>query len=115
MAPASQQAVHFASQAIAAGDIGYAIASGAESMTRAPMFSDTGNGACFEVNPDLLEKQDLVHQGESAERIAQKWQISREDLDAFATESHRRAGAAAREGKTRRSYPQQVSTPTITR
>ena len=45
MCGSSQQAVHFASQAIAAGDIGYAIASGAESMTRAPMFSDTGNGA----------------------------------------------------------------------
>src|SRR5215210_5637154 len=67
MCGSSQQAVHFASQAIAAGDIGYAIASGVESMTRAPMFSDTGNCASgFEVNPDLLEKQDLVHQGESA-------------------------------------------------
>src|ERR671911_2588980 len=85
MCGSSQQAAHFASQAVAAGDISYAIASGAESMTRAPMFSDTGDGETgFEVNPDLLEKQDLVHQGESAERIAQKWKISREDLDAFA-------------------------------
>ena len=106
MCGSSQQAAHFASQAIAAGDIAYAIASGAESMTRAPMFSDTGNGASgFEVNPDLLEKQDLIHQGESAERIAQKWQISREDLDAFATESHRRASAAAREGKNKEILP----------
>jgi acetyl-CoA acyltransferase len=100
MCGSSQQAAHFASQAIAAGDICYAIASGAESMTRAPMFSDTGNGASgFEINPDLLEKQDLIHQGESAERIAEGWKISRQDLDAFATESHRRASAAAREGK----------------
>jgi acetyl-CoA acyltransferase len=106
MCGSSQQAAHFASQAIAAGDIGYAIASGVESMTRAPMFSDTGNGASgFEVNPDLLEKQDLIHQGESAERIADKWQISREDLDAFATESHRRASAAAREGKNKEILP----------
>jgi acetyl-CoA acetyltransferase family protein len=106
MCGSSQQAAHFASQAIAAGDIGYAIASGVESMTRAPMFSDTGNGASgFEVNPDLLEKQDLVHQGESAERIADKWQISREDLDAFASESHRRASAAAREGKNTEVLP----------
>src|SRR5215217_4981410 len=100
MCGSSQQAVHFASQAIAAGDLGYAIASGVESMTRAPMFSDTGNGASgFEINPDLLEKQDLIHQGESAERIAEGWKISRQDLDAFATESHRRASAAVREGK----------------
>jgi acetyl-CoA acyltransferase len=100
MCGSSQQAVHFASQAIAAGDIGYAIASGVESMTRAPMFSDTGNGAPgLEINPDLLERQDLIHQGQSAERIAEGWKISRQDLDAFATESHRRASAAAREGK----------------
>jgi len=100
MCGSSQQAVHFASQAIAAGDLGYAIASGVESMTRAPMFSDTGNGASgFEINPDLLEKQSLIHQGESAERIAERWKISRQDLDYFATESHRRASAAVREGK----------------
>jgi len=106
MCGSSQQAAHFASQAVAAGDISYAIASGAESMTRAPMFSDTGDGETgFAVNPDLLEKQDLVHQGESAERTAEKWKISREDLDAFATESHRRASAAAREGKNKEILP----------
>ena len=106
MCGSSQQAAHFASQAVAAGDISYAIASGAESMTRAPMFSDTGDGETgFAVNPDLLEKQDLVHQCESAERIAEKWKISREDLDAFATESHRRASAAAREGKNKEILP----------
>src|SRR4051812_26811251 len=100
MCGSSQQAAHFASQAIAAGDIGYAVASGVESMTRAPMFSDTGNGASgFQINPDLLEKQDLIHQGESAERIAEGWKIPRQDLDAFATESHGRASAAAREGR----------------
>jgi acetyl-CoA acyltransferase len=106
MCGSSQQAAHFASQAVAAGDIRYAIASGAESMTRAPMFSDTGDGETgFAVNPDLLEKQDLVHQGESAERIAEKWKLSREDLDAFAIESHRRASAAAREGKNKEVLP----------
>src|SRR5919107_956347 len=106
MCGSSQQAAHFASQAVAAGDISYAIASGAESMTRAPMFSDTGDGISgYEVNPDLLEKRELVHQGESAERIAEKWKISREDLDAFATESHRRASAAAREGKNKEILP----------
>ena len=98
MCGSSQQAVHFASQAIAADDIDYAVASGVESMTRAPMFSDVGSG--YEaLNPDLLGKQDLIHQGESAERIAEKWRITREDVDALSAESHRRASEAALENK----------------
>lgn len=98
MCGSSQQAVHFASQAIAAGDMAYAIGCGIESMTRAPMFSDIGGG--FEkLNPDLLEKQELIHQGESAERIADKWEISRDDVDALSARSHHRASAAARDEK----------------
>src|ERR671921_214210 len=104
MCGASKQAVHFASQAIAAGDIVYAIGSGVESMTRAPMFSDIGEG--YEaLNPDLLEKQELVHQGESAERIADEWEITREDVDALAAESHRRASEASRENKNAEILP----------
>ena len=62
MCGSSQQAVHFAAQAIAAGDMTYAVGSGVESMTRTPMFSDLGGapdaGSGFErLNPDLLEKQ----------------------------------------------------------
>ncbi len=92
----SQQAFHFASQAIAAGDMEYAIGSGVESMTRTPMFSDRGGvtdgGSVSEWrNPDLLEKYDFVHQGESAERIAEEWGITREDVDALSAESHKRA------------------------
>ena len=98
MCGSSQQAVHFASQAIAAGDVSYAVASGVESMTRAPMFSDIGEGYQA-LNPDLLGKQDLVHQGESAERIAEQWSITRDDVDALAAESHRRASEAALENK----------------
>ncbi len=111
MCGSSQQAVHFASQAIAAGDIDYAIGSGVESMTRVPMFSDlggvpdAGSGGYALLNPDLLEKQELIHQGESAERIADKWKISREDVDALSTESHRRAGEAAREGRNKEILP----------
>src|ERR671921_2604118 len=86
MCGSSQQAAHFASQAIAAGDMTYAIGSGVESMTRVPMFSDLGEG--YEaLNPDLFEKQELIHQGESAERIADEWEIAREDVDGLATES----------------------------
>ncbi len=104
MCGSSQQAIHFASQAIAAGDICYAVASGVESMTRAPMFSDIGEG--YEaLNRDLLGKQDLVHQGESAERIAEQWSITREDVDALAAESHRRASEAALENKNAEMLP----------
>ena len=92
MCGSSQQAVHFASQAIAAGDMGYAIGCGVESMSRAPMFSDIGGG--FErLNPDLLEKQELIHQGESAERIADRWSVTREDADSLSAQSHHRASA----------------------
>ena len=67
------------------------------------MFSDIGGApdanSVFEaLNPELLEQQELVHQGESAERIADKWSITREDADALSAESHRRAGAAAGNG-----------------
>ena len=102
MCGSSQQAVHFAAQAVAAGDMGYAIGCGVESMTRVPMFSDLGGvpdaGSVFStLNPDLLERWELIHQGESAERIAERWNVSRESADALSAESHRLAGEAARE------------------
>ncbi len=110
MCGSSQQAVHFAAQAIAAGDMTYAVGSGVESMTRTPMFSDLGGapdaGSGFErLNPDLLEQQEIVHQGESAERIASTWGISREDVDALSTRSHERASEAAREGRNTEILP----------
>ncbi len=110
MCGSSQQAVHFASQAIAAGDISYAIGCGVESMTRVPMFSDLGGvpdaGSVFgNLNPELLEKQDLIHQGESAERIADEWDINREDVDSLAAESHHRASEAARDASNAEIMP----------
>jgi len=93
MCGSGQQAVHFAAQAVAAGDVGYAIGAGVESMTRVPMFSDLGGG--FEVlNPELLKRYELIHQGESAERIAEQWSLTRSQLDQFAAESHHRASVA---------------------
>jgi acetyl-CoA acetyltransferase family protein len=97
MCGSGQQAVHFAAQAIAAGDMRYAIGAGVENMTRVPMFSSLGGG--FEVlNPDLLSKYELIHQGESAERLADIWDISRQAVDEFSAESHRRAAQAAQSG-----------------
>jgi len=93
-----QQAVHFAAQAIAAGDHDYVLASGVESMTRVQMGSDGGE-AWKAVNLAMKEHYDLIHQGESAERMAEKWKISRREVDEFAAESHRRAFAAAEAGR----------------
>lgn len=92
----SQQAVHFASQAIAAGDMDIVIAGGVESMTRAPMFSNIGD---TKPSPKLTEKHEIINQGLSAERIAKKWELSREDLDRFAYESHQKAITAIDSGK----------------
>lgn len=102
MCGSSQQAVHFAAQAVAAGDVKYVVGCGVESMTRAPMFLDIGLGgevSGFEtLNPELFRRHELIHQGESAERIAQKWGLSREALDDYAKESHRRAARAQQAG-----------------
>ncbi len=101
MCGSSQQAIHFAAQAIAAGDQRYVIGAGVESMTRVPMFSDIGGG--FEkLNPALHRKYELIHQGESAERIAARYHLSRHNLDEYSLESHRRATRARGEGLFRR-------------
>lgn len=103
MCGSGQQAMHFAAQAVAAGDMDYAIAAGTENMTRVPMFLDVTLGqhdfrGFQDLNPRLLQQHDLVHQVESAELIAERWSISRDECDAFARESHRRAHAAAQAG-----------------
>lgn len=92
----SQQAVHFASQAIASGDMDIVIAGGVESMTRAPMFSNMGDA---KPSRKLTDKHEIINQGLSAERIAAKWGLSREDLDQFAYESHQKALTAIEQGK----------------
>ena len=109
MCGSSQQAVHFAAQAIAAGDMDYAIGCGVESMSRVPMFLDIGLGGSvngFEkLNPELFKRHDLIHQGESAERVADKWGLSRQDVDEFAKESHRRATLAQKNALNRELIP----------
>lgn len=110
MCGSSQQAVHFAAQAVAAGDMNYVIGSGVESMTRTPMFLDITLGregaAGFEgLNPELFKQHDLIHQGESAERVADKWGISRRDVDEYSKESHRRAYRAQQAGMNKEIIP----------
>lgn len=91
----SQQAVHFGAQAIAAGDMDVVIAGGVESMTRSPMFANVGDVKTSKKLTDLYE---IVNQGISAEKIADKWGFSREQLDEFAYKSHERAIKAIEKG-----------------
>jgi acetyl-CoA acyltransferase len=93
-----QQTIHFAAQAIAAGDHNYLIAGGVESMTRCQMGSD-GAAVWKEIYLSMKEQHDLVHQGISAELIADKWNITRAEVDAYSAQSHARAAAAAKEGQ----------------
>ncbi len=106
------QAVASAAQAIAVGDADVVIAGGVESMSRAPLVTlkpesgyergtrelvDTTIGWRF-VNPVLDAKYPTISLGETAERVAAQWSVSREEQDAFALESQRRAAAAASSG-----------------
>lgn len=92
----SQQAVHFASQAILSGDMDVVVAAGIENMSRVPMFSNM-QGA--KLSPQLTEKYEIINQGLSAERIAEKWGYSREQLDEFSYQSHQKAIKAQDEGR----------------
>ncbi|MCU0490512.1 MAG: thiolase family protein [Chloroflexaceae bacterium] len=105
MCGSSQQAVHFAAQAIAAGDMDYAIGAGVEQMSRVPMFAASGGKFTGPFHPEVHERYELIHQGESAERIAARWGISRAELDDFSAESHRRASQAMRDGLNREILP----------
>ena len=93
----SQQAVHFAAQGIIAGSYDVAIAAGVEVMSRVPMFSSTTGTDPYGTR--LNARYDLVQQGISAEMIAAKWGLSREDLDAYAARSHTKAEAAIAAGR----------------
>ncbi len=88
MCGSSQQAVHFASQAILAGDADIVLAGGTEMMSHQALGADY---------PDEFPKSiphEMVHQGISAEMMAEKWELTREEQDDFAYNSHIKAGAA---------------------
>ena len=95
----SQQAAHFAAQGVLAGAYDVAIACGIESMTRVPMLSNVIGQNPFGDGMMARYGDTLVPQGLSAEMIAAKWGISREEADGLALESHRRAAAAADSGQ----------------
>jgi acetyl-CoA acetyltransferase family protein len=96
----SQQAVQFAAQGIMAGGYDLVVAGGVEHMTRVPMGSTmSGPGVPFGPTMHARYQGRLVPQGISAELIAEKWGLSREEQDAFALRSHQRAAAAQDAGR----------------
>ncbi|MFA1822845.1 acetyl-CoA C-acyltransferase [Virgibacillus oceani] len=111
----SQQAVHFAAQAIASGDMDIVVAGGVESMTRVPMFSQMAD---TKPSKKLTEKYEIVNQGISAEKIADKWEFSRAQLDEYALKSHERALKAIDRGNYEKeitpvSVPNEDGTSTV--
>ncbi|MBP1948086.1 thiolase family protein [Virgibacillus litoralis] len=93
MCGSSQQAIHNAAQTILAGDADITIACGVENMSRVSMGSDMGS-----FSSDLVDRFNIVPQGFSAEMIAEKWALSREELDELSLESHRRAAESTDNG-----------------
>jgi 3-oxoadipyl-CoA thiolase len=102
------EAVNLAARTIRAGDADLLLAGGVESMTRAPIVqlkpergfprgapesADTTIGWRF-VNPRMAERHSTEGMGETAENVAERYEVTRADQDAFAIESHRRAAAA---------------------
>ena len=100
----SQQAAHFAAQGVIAGAYDVVVAAGVEVMTRVPMGSSMADGKFgFPFGPAVAARYEseggLVGQGISAELIADKWGISRDDMDAFGVRSQEYAARATREGR----------------
>jgi acetyl-CoA acetyltransferase family protein len=90
----SMQASFNAAAAVAAGQLDLVVAAGLESMSRVPMGSNGGS-----VSEQVTSRHEIVMQGTSAELLAREWRLSREALDAYSLESHRRAAAAIDAGR----------------
>ena len=103
----SQQAAHFAAQGVMAGAYDVVVAAGVEVMTRVPMGASMADGKYGwpfgpMVSARYQSQGGLVPQGVSAEMIADKWGISREDMDRFGVQSQTRAARATAEGRFER-------------
>jgi acetyl-CoA acetyltransferase len=103
----SQQAAHFAAQGVMAGAYDIVVAAGVEVMTRVPMGSAMADGKYgWPCGPRAVNRYQgeggLVPQGVSAEMIADKWDISRDDMDRFGVQSQTRAARATAEGRFER-------------
>ena len=113
----AQQAVNFGAALVASGVHDVVIGGGVEHMGHVPMSSIAAIAEQYGqfCPPELLERYDLIPQGLSAELIAETWEISREECDAFALRSQQRAARATAEGRfDREIVPIEVDGSTIT-
>ncbi len=98
----SQQSAHFAAQGVMAGAYDVVVAAGVEVMSTTPMGASITPGS-FPMGPKVMARYEprggVVMQGISAEMIADQWDLSREDLDAFSAQSQQRALQATEEGR----------------
>jgi acetyl-CoA acyltransferase len=97
----SQQAIHFAAAAVMSGQCDVVVAGGVESMSRVPIGSTRVNGPGLPRGPRVAARYGDAdfNQGIAAELIADKWHLSRSQLDEHSLESHAKAGAAQAEGR----------------
>src|SRR5438309_2514053 len=93
----SMQTNFNAAAAVMAGQLDVVVSAGVEMMSRVPMGSNGGS-----ISEQVTDRHDIVMQGTSAELLADEWHLTREELDAYSLESHRRALAASHEGKFER-------------
>jgi acetyl-CoA acetyltransferase family protein len=109
----SMQTAFSATSAVQAGHLDVVVAAGVEHMSRVPMGSNLGPDG-FSFSEKLHERWDIVPQGISAEVLADEWNLSREALDSYSYESHRRAIAAIDEGRFESEIvPIEVSNPHV--
>src|SRR3989441_6477849 len=103
----SMQTNFSAATAVWSGQLDLVVSAGVEMMSRVPMGSGGGD-----LSDALIDRWQIVPQGISAEVITEEWGLSREELDAFSLESHRRAVAAIDEGRFESEIvPVEVSNP----
>lgn len=94
----SEQAVHLAAALIESGHADIIIAGGVENMSRVPMGSSFMNGPGLPFTPEIMQRYDIIPQGLSAEVIAERWGIGRQELDEFSFRSHILAAQATQAG-----------------
>ena len=103
----SLQAIHFAAQGVMAGAYDLVLAGGVEVMTRIPIGASVFSGPGTPISPKLKARYPILEKGwfnqaASAQLIAEQWNISKEELDRFSLDSHRRAAVARSAGYFKR-------------
>jgi len=102
MCGSGQQAANFAAMGVMSGQYECVIAGGVENMSRVPMGSNASGPGEGPLSPRLQALYNIVPQGISAEMLAEKWGLKREELDKFSGESHEKAGRAIADGRFKR-------------